>query len=190
MKGFYFIFLIHKNQFLKLTNSCCFHIFEKGCAVPACVHVHACAPVSMCVQVRACRCVHVCVRACVKYSRWVDALGIGSWKVLLFGVFKAHILFSPSFVLLGGCVPNTFFSCRNLASGVFSSFPLVTKCFPGAEREAFRLEWSWSFGRPEKPEQKKNIMLEGKGGGRGGEKETEEVEEERTEMTRGLRTYS
>lgn len=97
--GFYFSY--SQNQFLKLTNSCCFHTSDKGCAVSTCLHIHTWASVCVCVQVTDCW--RVRVRVCkILMLRWC----FGNWlsEVLLFSVFKLTPSSPFPSYLLGDCV--------------------------------------------------------------------------------------
>lgn len=73
--------LLHKDQFLKLTNSCCFHTLHEHLPSPVCAHC-----VCVCVQVRDRWGVCVCVRTrtCRVFTRAEPALdtwAASSWRV-------------------------------------------------------------------------------------------------------------
>lgn len=125
LKDFFFS---SQNQFLKLTNSCCFCTSDKDLQfrrVSAC----ACVCMSRLDMAGVCVCTFVPVRACKAFMpHW--HFGGRLVKVLSSGAPDPPISFLP--YLLGDCALHRFFCPKPSLRSVFS-LNFGEKCFPGAK---------------------------------------------------------
>lgn len=122
--------LLHKDQFLKLTNSCCFHTLHEHLPSPVCAH---CVCVCVCRLETAGVCVCVCAHARAEYSR-VQSRHL-TLALLQVGVFRPH---APLPYSLAYCAPGRFFSFYKSSLGCLLSFHLDEKkifFFPQELRE-------------------------------------------------------
>lgn len=127
------LFYYSQNQFLRLTNSCCFHNFGKGCVVLTCAYVHA----------------HVLARV----SR-LQTPGMRETKIFLLGRCFGNWLMKVPLFAVGNCsfpLPFLPICWERMPSGDSSQPPIrsLAVCmpsllpfggFPRTERGAFGLD--------------------------------------------------
>ena len=117
-EGLFFVFFPSQNQFLKLTNSCCFCTLDMGlqsrCVVPVCTYVYVC--------------VCVCARAqimCAEWTLWGSAHEGSALLEYVSPCFPLH----PFLLFYWETVPSTNSSVPGGASGFFSPLTLVKNVF-------------------------------------------------------------
>lgn len=131
--GWRTFFFLHKNQFLKLTNSCCFCTFDKdlqsGCVA------HVCTRACVCGCVSRLGAAGVCVSECVCTPIiWAELLLWGSaHEGSAFQVCEPLVPRLLPSSLLGDCALNRFFFCPKSSLRSLLSLNFGEKRFPGAE---------------------------------------------------------
>ena len=114
-----FCFFPSQNQFLKLTNSCCFCTLDMGlqswCVVHVCTYV--------------CVCVCVCARVQIMCAEWTLWGSAHEGSALLEYVSPASSTPDPFLLIYWETVPSTNFSVPDGASGFYSPLTLVKNVF-------------------------------------------------------------